>query len=90
MSRCYACSQENCSRQTPDCQCACHDREVREVGKYDDNWSAIAKSAFSAAARDEAEKLKNAKCAEHPRYQAKRKPRLPCEACWRYFVRLNP
>jgi hypothetical protein len=30
------------------------------------------------------------KCAEHKRYQAKRRPRVPCEACWRMYVAAHP
>lgn len=30
------------------------------------------------------------KCKTHPRYQAKRKPRVACEACWRKYITLNP
>jgi hypothetical protein len=29
-------------------------------------------------------------CKKHPRYQAKRKPRVPCEGCWRKYVHINP
>ncbi len=29
-------------------------------------------------------------CPEHQRYQAKRRPRLSCEGCWRRYIFLNP
>jgi len=29
-------------------------------------------------------------CQDHKKYQAKRKPRTVCEACWRMFIDRNP
>jgi hypothetical protein len=45
---------------------------------------------FPEVAKTPAVPLAAPQCPEHPRYQAKRKPRLPCEACWRKFIYLNP
>ncbi len=30
--------------------------------------------------------MKLEKCTKHPTYQAKRKPRKPCEDCWKYYI----
>lgn len=30
------------------------------------------------------------RCKKHPKYQAKRRPRTACEACWRRWISLNP
>lgn len=30
------------------------------------------------------------KCKDHPRYQAKRKPRVACEMCWRMWIEKSP
>lgn len=42
--------------------------------------------------RKELERAKSGstQCPDHKRYQAKRKPRTNCEACWRIWIALNP
>ncbi len=37
-----------------------------------------------------AEPAEPTRCEDHRKYQAKRKPRTACEACWRMFIARNP
>ena len=46
----------------------------------------------SIVERERQERLKRVllyPCAQHPRYQVKRKPRVPCEACWRMWIEVQ-
>ena len=62
---------------------------MRDNNDYDDPC-ACKRSADDVLAAAVARDIAWHKCAEHRRYQAKRKPRVACEGCWRLYLRVNP
>jgi len=95
MQRCYGCAQENCDIKP--CDCWCHKPKQKiQIDLSDPDTRATFESAqqakrevasWPAWKRGEVEKPS---CSKHRRYQAKRKPRVPCEACWRMYITKHP
>ncbi len=83
-SRCYGCTQENCSSPQVHCYCWCHgepafNSPLVEASKRAEKLLVDACGPFP-----------DLKCSVHRRYQAKRRPRVNCEACWRMYVANHP
>jgi len=79
MFRCYTCCQENCGYTQ--CPCLCHP------------FDAVLQTPLLTAMADVSKPIPVAaiqtKCKAHPRYRVKRKPRSPCEVCWRAWIGRN-
>lgn len=79
--RCYACCQENCGYSQ--CKCSCHVK-VGDRATY--NYATATATTYSPR---EVFFFKQ-RCKIHKRYEAKRKPQIPCEPCWRLWISLHP
>lgn len=83
--------------QEPDCSCGHGWGIHNEYGCYvktgHDDYCHCSAKPPSLVAKEKQERLERVllyPCKEHPRYQVKRKPRLPCEKCWRMWIKVNP
>jgi hypothetical protein len=98
MSRCWGCAQENCAYGTA-CGCSCHapvgyeDGPNRSTYQPLEDATSLAGVKIGIMARTHTEDWTGyvlCPCQKHKRYQAKRPPRSTCEACWRFYVKVNP
>lgn len=87
MSRCWGCCQENCDSGPEICSCSCH-RGGEGLNPILTK-STVPPCGTCGKILCEGTHVKYP-CNEHKRYQAKRKPTGNCEACWRYYVKVNP
>ncbi len=61
---------------------------MRDNNDHDDDCD-CKRSPATVALESVARTIEYSKCKIHPRYQAKRKPRLACEACWSLWFKVK-
>lgn len=82
LSRCFSCCQENCAYGP--CTCDCH--RCKACGAVYDHYC----PGLGERLGEFLDAIKPVRCKTHPRYRGAGKPRLPCEACWRIYIKEHP